>query len=111
MNKRKLNRFYQHSVLLRYLEDDIYTYISTDYDLEAVLEFVGLPDEDKEDITGAVVLVGDGDYDAVWLTESPRPYDLTATYHALPYYKPDKWDTESHIFPLYWLTSNPEYYF
>jgi hypothetical protein len=111
MNKRKLNRFYRASVHLSDLQSDIYTLIQTDYDLESVLESVGVPDEYKPDITGAVCLVGDGDYDAIWLTESARPWDLEAIYHPLPYYKPDNWDQECHLFTWCWTEHNPEYYF
>jgi hypothetical protein len=111
MNKRKLNRFYRASVHLSDLQSDIYTLIQADYDLAAVLEFVGVPDEDKSDITGAVCLECEGDYAAVWLTESARPFDLNAIYHPLPFYRPDEWDKECHIFMMYWLERNPEYYF
>jgi hypothetical protein len=111
MNKRKLNRFYKANVALSDLQSDIYTRIQTDYDLTFVLEFVSVPDEYKSDITGAIVLECDGDYDAVWLTESARPFDLDATYHPLPYYKPGNWDKECHLFTWYWNEHNPEYYF
>ena len=46
-------------------------------DIAAVLESIG---SKETDITGAVVVVGDGDYSAVWLTDSSRPYHVNALY-------------------------------
>lgn len=33
-----------------------------------------------EDVTGALVKVGDGEYEMIWVTESPSPYLITAEY-------------------------------
>lgn len=38
---------------------------------------------DREDITGALVQVGDGDYSEVWITTSHKPYDIYAMYHRM----------------------------
>ena len=46
-------------------------------DIAAVLESIG---SNETDITGAVVQLVDGDYSAVWLTDSSRPYHVNALY-------------------------------
>ena len=46
-------------------------------DITAVLESIGCT---ESDISGAVVVVDDGDYSAVWLTDSSRPYHVNALY-------------------------------
>ena len=46
-------------------------------DIAAVLEHIG---SDEPDITGAVVVIDGGDYSAVWLTDSNRPYHVNALY-------------------------------
>lgn len=33
-----------------------------------------------EDVTGAIVKVGDAELSEVWLTDSTRPFDVTARY-------------------------------
>jgi hypothetical protein len=42
-----------------------------------VLESIGCTDPD---ISGVVAVVGDGDYDSVYVTDSARPYHGTALY-------------------------------
>lgn len=37
-------------------------------------------------ITGAIYKIGDGDYAELYVSESVRPYTLTAIYHPLSYY-------------------------
>ena len=46
-------------------------------DIAAVLNSIG---SNETDITGAVVVVGDGEYSEVWLTDSSRPYHVNALY-------------------------------
>ena len=48
-------------------------------DLEAVADYFGL----KEMPTGALVIVGEGDYDEVWVTYSSHPYDLRTMYEKI----------------------------
>lgn len=64
-------------VLLADLQDRDYTYTEDSQEL-ARLAADYCPDE--EEPTGAVVLVGDGDYDEVWFNWSPKPYLLSAMY-------------------------------
>lgn len=71
---------------LRDLQEEKYYLIQTDYELSDLLDFIGLPEEYRDDITGAVVSIGDGDYDEIYLTESARYYDLQADYQPLSYY-------------------------
>lgn len=72
---------------LRQLQDDKYTFIQNDSDLAAYIDMVGIPPEYREDITGMVVEMIDGDLGAVWLTESAAYYDLSAVYRPLSYYR------------------------
>lgn len=72
---------------LRQLQDEKYTFIQNDTDLAAVLDCVGISPEYREDITGALVEVSDGEYGEVWLTESCAPYDLSASYYPLSFYR------------------------
>ena len=46
-------------------------------EIVAVLESIG---SKETDITGAVVVVGDGEYLEVWLTNFSRPYHVHALY-------------------------------
>lgn len=86
---------------------DDYVFIQNDSDLASVLESVGLPKGDRKDITGAMVVVGDGDYEAVWLCEDNRYYDLSAIYRPLPFYRPKSW--RKSTLPTYWRDDNELY--
>ncbi len=67
------------------LQGNEYTFLQNDGDiLDIASEFVT---EFAEDITGAVVKVGDGEYLEVWLTESSRPFELSAIYHTPAYWQ------------------------
>lgn len=99
---------YNHSTQLENLDSAKYELIDLSQDIESTLEMIGFPEDDREDITGIIVILEDGDYSAVWLTESSRPYDLYSTYHALPYYKPEEWNNNKNL-PYYWSEENPEY--
>ena len=60
-----------------YLDDIEGDLVLDSQDIAAVLESIG---STETDITGAVVVVGDGDYLGVWLTDSNRPYHVNALY-------------------------------
>jgi hypothetical protein len=60
--------------------------LSDSQDIDHICNYYGL-DDVRSDITGIMVLVGDGDYDDVWFTESSRPYSIEAKYYPLSYYK------------------------
>jgi len=50
-------------------------------EVEIIASRVKLPaGADPSDYTGALVLVGDGAYERVWLTESSRPYHVNAQW-------------------------------
>jgi hypothetical protein len=51
-------------------------------DIEAVLDSSGRADL-SEDVTGVFVLMGDGEYQAVYVTTSSRPYDPASYYDKL----------------------------
>lgn len=99
---------YVHAVESRVLDTDYYTYYSNSQDYLALTESVGLPRWNRKNITGAIAVIGDGDIEAVWFTESARPYSVTAIYYALPYYRPKSWGKGK--LPCYWLESNAEYW-
>lgn len=93
---------------LKELQAEKYYFIQNDSELSEVLESIGLKEECKKDITGCVLLIGDGEYIAVWLTEESRYYDLNACYHPLTYYKTH--DMFKNIYlPEYWKENNTEY--
>ena len=87
-------------ILLKYLDKENYYFTTVDWEIEHILDFVGFPEEFKQDITGAVVEMYDGDYVRVWLTESCAPYSIFSMYHELPYYKPENMDNT--YLPCYW---------
>lgn len=98
---------YQHNKLLRYLEDEKYSFVQNDTELYEFLDMVGFPKRQRKHITGMVLLIGDGDIVAVWVTERGAYYDLSAIYHPLPYYRPGYW-TKRNL-PDYWKEENSEY--
>ncbi len=98
---------YKSIITLSKLQGNDYILIQTDYDLKSVLEFIGLPKKYRSHITGAIVLIWEGDYSGVWLSESPRYYSLYSWYHPLPFYRPKHW-TKKHL-PIYWIENNIEY--
>lgn len=61
-------------------------YITGSQDLKALIYNLGIV-QYNQDITAAMAIIEDGDYAAVWLTESSRPYDPNAIYHPLEYYR------------------------
>lgn len=99
---------YNYDFLCSELDQDDYILIQNSQDLNFWLEFVALPVEYWQDITGAIVVIGDGDLIAIWLTESSRYYDLNSTYYSLPYYRPKSWTIKN--LPEYWLESNQYYH-
>lgn len=64
--------------------DDGYQLMLDSQDIEAVADYISgyLSEMEYEisDITGVIALVGDGDYDEVWVTESSRPFSVSAVY-------------------------------
>lgn len=64
-----------------------YSFQTDSQDVQSVLEFVGVPTEYHNDITAAMVLVGDGDYDEVWFSESAAPWELGALWDSIEYYR------------------------
>lgn len=58
----------------------------TDIELVDLLDNIGIRPSWSKDITAALVSVKDGDYEEVWLTESPAYYLNSAPYHNRAYY-------------------------
>lgn len=80
-------------------------------DIESVLGYVGLSHL-KHEITAVAVVVSDGDYSAVWLTESNRPYDIFTRYSPLPEYL-ESLPRKVRKFSVnleYWQSGNPLYH-
>jgi len=92
---------YKQIITLASLQDDKYTFVQNDTELAENLDMLGFPVKYRKDITGMVLLVGDGDILAAWVTESSRPYDLWARYCPLPVYRPMSWATRRNL-PDYW---------
>ena len=67
------------------LEGDEYQLLLDSQDLEFLGEYY--PFIPSQDITGALVIVGNGDYEEVWLCEDNRPYDNFAVYRPLEFYR------------------------
>lgn len=71
----------------RDLNDPKYTINLDSQDIYAIAEHSGIDmHEYGHEFTGAIVEIGDGDYNEIWLTSSRKPYDLDAVYHS-----PDFW--------------------
>ncbi len=59
---------------------DEFVYVSDSQDLESLHHSIpALPDG----MTAAFVLIEDGDYAEVWVTESSRPYSVNAIYERI----------------------------
>ncbi len=56
------------------LQDARYVFTTDSTDLAALHGYTDL------DISGAVLDIREGDYREIWVTESNRPYELTARY-------------------------------
>jgi hypothetical protein len=74
------------AITLRNLNDEKYTLVLDSQEVSQIASDAGLPAEWLPDITGAVVAIGDEDFDEVWLTESAKPYDLRAEYVTPEFY-------------------------
>ncbi len=70
-------------MLLKDLSNSEYQLMQDSQDLKAVLDYYGIK---SIEITGALVLVRDGEYISVWFTEDNEPYSLYADYHQPSYY-------------------------
>lgn len=103
----ELDRIMKATLRLSEFQENIYTLITDSQEIKDLLDYVGFCKVWYDDITGVVMLIGEGDYDAVWLTESSQPYDLSAWYRPLPYYKED--NKYYDPFVSYWNIYNSEY--
>ena len=61
-----------------HLQDEKYMLLTDSQDIDDVCS--DFPELDRTAITGALVVLGDGDYDEVWVTESSTPYSVYADY-------------------------------
>jgi hypothetical protein len=100
---------YHATVSLRTLDKRGYEYIQNDSDIQDFLDTLGFPKRQRKNITGLVVIIGDGDIEAAWVSESSRPYDLSSWYHPLPFYR-SRWWVKRNL-PVYWLENNDAYSF
>lgn len=65
-----------------------YNYLTNSQDIAAVLDYIGL-EHMKDDITAIFVLVDDGDYDEIWVTESNHSYYKECEYNKVIHYYKD----------------------
>ena len=94
---------------LKQLQEESIYFVQNEQELAELLDSIGISEDYKQDITGACLIIGDGDYIAVWLTEDSRYYDLSAIYHALPYYLNTYQEINYCYLPEYWKKENPFY--
>lgn len=90
---------YEWVLPLEDLEHEDLRLVTDSSEIDTTLDLLGFPKRYRKDITGIVLLIGDG-YNAVWLSESVRPYDLRSAYRALPFYRPVRWAIRK--LPTYW---------
>ena len=65
--------------------DKSYSYVTLDYELESLANDLALKDKS---ITGAMVLINNGDYDEIWVTYSNAPYYVHTVYNkVIRYYR------------------------
>lgn len=60
--------------------------ITDSQDLDAICDHFGIS-KYRDDITGAIVVIDDGDYRLCYLTEDAAPYLNTADYTPVSYWK------------------------
>ena len=56
-----------------------YQFIQADYDIENILESIGVPEDEQRDITGAFIKTKEGNYSEVWVTRG-NSYDINSYY-------------------------------
>ncbi len=78
-----MNEIINEEKPLRKLKEfgESYILTQTDYDLDTILEYLGVTD--KTPYTGAVTKIKDGEYVEIWTTENSRPYDLNSVYEQI----------------------------
>lgn len=94
---------------LNQLQDESIHFIQDQSELDSILDHVGLMAEWRSEITGACIILGDGEYIAVWLTEDSRYYDLSAIYRPLPFYIDNDKEKIVNLLPYYWKSDNEFY--
>lgn len=64
-----------------------YTYVTDSHEIASILDYIGL-EHMKHNVSAIMALVGDGDYDEIWITESSTPYYKACVYNkVIHYYK------------------------
>lgn len=105
---------YNNSTQLKNLTFDNLGEYESDYlalDLQEIngyLESVEFPENRIKNITGVMVLSGDNDHIALWLTESDNPLNENSIYYPLPHYINDEIIKEKCL-PDYWKETNNYY--
>lgn len=101
---------YKSRLTLASLQDESVYLVQNDQELAELLDSIGISEDYKTDITGACIIFGDGEYLAIWLTESAIWYDLSSTYYSLPFYLSTYQKINYEFLPEYWKESNPFYH-
>ena len=94
-------------IVLNRLQDESIYFVQNESELSELLQSLSINPEYAKNITGACVIMGEGDYIAIWLTEESRFCDLLAIYHPLPYYMDSYHRMNRDILPEYWQDTNP----
>lgn len=106
-----MHKPYRPLVTLRELDElygdrNEFILVQDNQDLTAFIEYCGICADYAKDITGAVIILNDGDISAAWFSESAAYYALDAWYHPSSYYH----DVIKRHFPIYNRRSNPYYH-
>jgi hypothetical protein len=98
---------YRSSVDLFMITDYCLTFVIDSEEIQTQLINLGFPIRYMHRITGMVIVYGNSEIKAVWLTESGHPEHRYTTYHPLPFYKPREWD--EYGLQSYWMETNLYY--
>lgn len=63
-----------------------YNYITDSQEINTILDYIGMQ---YLDCTAMFILVGDGDYDEIWMTDDSHPYYKDCTYNRIVHYYRD----------------------
>jgi len=64
---------------------ETYSYVTDSQEIRHILNMVGL-EHKANDITAMFVLVGDGEYKEIWLTDNSKPYIINCPYYRIVSY-------------------------
>ena len=83
---------------------DEYQLVLDSQEIEDTLELLGVTRHNRKNATGLMVIVGEGDYDSVWVCTDSKPYNNNSYYEPLPVFTKNRFSKDSA-----WSEDNPEY--